>query len=92
MWPTSAPTLIAVPRRSIAARNSANDSKGQSVPIPARSASSDMPSTLSSVRSTRSRCAGRVGATPKPQFPITTEVTPCQGEMVSMRSQKTCAS
>jgi len=29
----------------------------------------------------RSRCAGRVGATPKPQFPITTEVTPCHGEI-----------
>ena len=40
-----------------------------------------MPSTLSRVRRIASRCAGRVGATPKPQFPITTVVTPCQGEM-----------
>ena len=92
MWPTSAPTLIAVPRRSIASRYWANVSKGHSAPMPARSASSDMPSTFSSVRSTSSRCAGRVGATPKPQLPITTEVTPCHGEMDSMRSQKTWAS
>ena len=30
--------------------------------------------------------------TPKPQFPTTTEVTPCQGEIVSMGSHSTCAS
>ena len=28
----------------------------------------------------RSRCAGRVGATPKPQLPMTTVVTPCHGD------------
>ena len=44
----------------------------------------DMPSTFSSVRRSVAVPA-RVGATPKPQLPITTEVTPCQGEMVSMR-------
>jgi len=92
VWPTSAPTLIAVPRRSSAPRYSGKVSNGQSGPIPARSASSDMPSTFSSVRMISSRCAGRVGATPKPQLPITTLVTPCQGEIVHMRSQKTCAS
>ena len=37
-------------------------------------------------------CEGRVGAMPKPQLPITTLVTPCHGEQVSMRSQNTCAS
>ena len=35
---------------------------------------------------------GRVGATQKPQLPMTTVVTPCQGEMVSIRSHITCAS
>ena len=49
-------TLIAVPRASIASRNSGKVSNGQSLPTPARSASSDMPSTLSSVRRIRSRC------------------------------------
>ena len=38
------------------------------------------------------RCDARVGAMPNPQLPITTVVTPCQGEMVSIRSQNTCAS
>ena len=67
-------------------------SNGQSSPTPARMASIDMPSTFSSVRRMRSRCAGRVGAMPKPQLPITTVVTPCHGEMLSMRSQNTCTS
>ena len=57
-----------------------------------RAASMLMPSTFSSVRRMSSRCCGRVGATPKPQLPITTVVTPCHGEIVSMRSQKICAS
>ena len=92
MWPSSAPTLIAVPRASTASRYEGNVSKGQSVPTPSRSVASDMPSTFSSVRMIRSRCSARVGAMPKPQLPITTEVTPCQGEIVTMRSQKICAS
>ena len=33
-----------------------------------------------------------VGATPKPQLPITVVVTPCHGEMVSMRSHRIWAS
>ena len=33
-----------------------------------------------------------VGATPKPQLPITVVVTPCQGEIDSMRSHRICAS
>ena len=66
----SAPTLIAVPRASIASRNSGKRLEAASrSPSPARSASSDMPSTFSSVRRIRSRCAGRVGAMPKPQLP-----------------------
>jgi hypothetical protein len=60
--------------------------------MPARMASIDMPSTFSSVRRMSSRCAGRVGATAKPQLPITTVVTPCHGDTVSMRSQNSCTS
>ena len=41
-----------------------------------------MPSTFSSVRMMRSRWVGRVGATEKPQLPITTVVTPCHGEQL----------
>jgi len=39
-----------------------------------------------------SRAAGRQGAMPTPQLPITTEVTPCQDEGVSAPSQQICAS
>ena len=39
-----------------------------------------------------SSASARVGATPKPQLPITVVVTPCQGEIDSMRSHRTCAS
>ena len=51
-----------------------------------------MPSTFSSVCMISSRWTAVVGATPKPQLPITDVVTPCHGEIVSMRSQNTCAS
>ena len=67
-------------------------SNGQRSPTPARMASIDMPSTFSSVRRMSSRWDGRVGAMAKPQLPITTVVTPCHGEMLSMRSQNTCTS
>ena len=92
VWPSIAPTLIAVPPASIASRNCGKLSNDQSAPMPACSASSDMPSTFSSVCKISLRCAGRVGAMPKPQLPITTLVTPCHGEIVSMRSHSTCAS
>lgn len=39
-------------------------------------------STLVMVSMARSRSAGRTGAKPKPQLPITTEVMPCQLESV----------
>ena len=83
---------MAGPRASTASRYSGNVSNGHCSPSPARSASALMPSTFSSVRTMRSRCAGRVGATPKPQLPMTTVVTPCHGDTVSMRSQKIWAS
>ena len=44
--------------------------------MPARIASSDMPSTWVRLRTIRSRCAGWHGAIVKPQLPITTVVTP----------------
>ena len=39
-----------------------------------------------------SRCSGRVGATPKPQLPMTTLVTPCQLDGVRSPSQRIWAS
>jgi len=39
-----------------------------------------------------SRASGRHGATPTPQFPVTTVVTPCQDEQVIIGSQATWAS
>ena len=43
-------------------------------------------------RIARSRSSGRTGAKPKPQLPITTDVTPCQPDSVQYGSQNTCAS
>ncbi len=40
----------------------------------------------------RSRSSGLTGAKPKPQLPITIEVTPCQLEIVQYGSQNNCAS
>ena len=40
----------------------------------------------------RSRSSGRTGAKPNPQLPITTDVTPCQPEIVQYGSQWICAS
>ena len=92
VWPIRTPTLMATPRVSMASRNSGNVWNGQLVPSPASSAATLMPSTFSRVRTIRFRCAGRVGATPKPQLPITAVVTPCHGEILNMRSHMTCAS
>ena len=39
-------------------------------------------SLRSMVSIARSRCSGFTGAKPKPQLPITTEVTPCQPDRV----------
>ncbi len=40
----------------------------------------------------RSRKSGCTGAKPKPQLPSTTDVTPCQPEIVHHGSQRICAS
>ena len=40
----------------------------------------------------RSWSSGLQGANPKPQFPMATDVTPCQPEIVHHGSQNTCES
>ena len=60
-----------------------------------------MPSTMDSygmasvrvmVSIERSWKSGFTGAKPKPQLPSTTDVTPCQPEIVHHGSQRICAS
>ena len=60
--------------------------------MPSTSASYGMPSTFSSTRIIVERCSGRVGAIPKPQFPVTTVVTPCHDDGVASASHSNCAS
>ncbi len=61
-----------------------------------RSAACIDASGIASVRTivsiARSASCLRTGAKPKPQLPITTDVTPCQPEIVRYGSQKICAS
>ena len=76
VWPTNAATLMRSGSFATAARYSGNVSKPHGMPC--SSASSVMPSTFSRMRAISGRSAGRVGAMPKPQLPITTVVTPCQ--------------
>jgi hypothetical protein len=78
------------PARSTASRYSGKVSNVQG--MPANSASTDMPSTFSSVLAIVSRPTGRVGAIPNPQLPITTVVTPCHEEGVRLGSHSTWAS
>ncbi len=81
---------MALPRPSVAAMNSPNDSHCQS--MPASSTSRDIASTLIRSHSARSRVSGRHGARPTPQLPITVVVTPCQAVGVTSGSQDNCAS
>ena len=76
--------------RSSASRNPANDSQLHG--NPARIDSNGIASTRVSVRIACSRSAARTGANPKPQFPIATEVTPCQPDSEQYGSQNTWAS
>ena len=92
VWPNSAATLIDEPRFSSVSRYCGKVSNGQLSPSPDWSASRLMPSTFSSVCMISLRWIAFVGATPKPQLPITVVVTPCQGDIVSMRSHRICAS
>ena len=64
----------------------------QSQVIPRSSTSNGIASTFTRSRIAISRTAGRHGAMPTPQLPITTEVTPCQEEGVTAPSQQICAS
>ena len=89
-WPTKQATLGPTPWRSSMSRYCGKLSKSQR--MPARSASSDMPSTCVRLRMVSSRSAGRQGAMVKPQLPITAVVTPSAGEGSTKGSQVICAS
>jgi hypothetical protein len=56
--------------------------------MPARSVSIGIPSTNRRSCMSVSRSASRHGAIVKPQFPMTTVVTPCQGDGLADGSQK----
>ena len=91
MCPTMAPTLsrFGDARRAVEVLGERLEVQS----MPASSASSDMPSTFSSVRTIVDRGrSGRVGAMPKPQLPMTTVVTPCHDDGVRSGSQRTWAS
>ena len=64
----------------------------QSHGIPAAIVVARTASLRSSVSIARSRSSGATGAKPKPQLPITTDVTPCQPDIVHHGSQKICES
>ena len=51
-----------------------------------------MASTLTRSCIRISRVSGFTGATPTPQLPMMTVVTPCHGEQVTSGSQASCAS
>ncbi len=72
-------------RRSMS-RYSGNDSYSQR--NPAFNVSSRIPSTNDSVSIARSRSAARTGATPNPQLPCTTVVTPCHDDGLSVASHE----
>ena len=64
----------------------------QSQIIPSFIESNGIASVRDMVSIERSRSSGRTGAKPKPQLPSTTEVTPCQPEIVQYGSHWICAS
>ncbi len=82
--------LTALGVRSMLARNSGKVT--QSHGMPARMASSEIASLRVIDSIDRSRSSGSTGANPKPQLPITTDVTPCQPDSEQYGSQKTWAS
>ena len=75
-----------MPRRAMAAMYSGKLSHSHDTPF--ISTSYGMASTLTKSQAMISRSAGRHGATPTPQLPINTEVTPCQHELVSSGSHE----
>ena len=72
--------FTALGARSTLSRNSGNVT--QSHGMPACMDAIGIASTRVMVSMARSRSAGRTGAKPKPQLPITTEVMPCQLDSV----------
>ena len=90
VWPMRAETFARVGVRANVSRYSGKLSNSQRTP--ASRASSGMPSTFSSTRRIVERCSGRAGASPKPQLPITTVVTPCHVDGVRSGSHRTWAS
>ena len=89
-WPAKQATLGPTPFFSSMSRYCGKLSKPQL--MPARSASSDMPSTWVRWRMVRSRSAGLQGAIVKPQLPRIAVVTPSAGEGSTNGSQVICAS
>ena len=89
-WPAKQATLGPTPCFSSMSRYCGKLSKPQL--MPARSASSDMPSTCVRCRMVRSRSWGLQGAMVKPQLPSTAVVTPSAGEGSTNGSQVICAS
>jgi hypothetical protein len=88
--PANAAMLSALRVRSSMSRYCGTLSNSQR--MPARSTSSDMPSTWVRFFITSSRSAGRHGAMVKPQLPITAVLTPSAGEGETHGSQVICAS
>ena len=79
-------------RRAARARRGTPGTSPSPTACPAASTPSGSPRPASSMSMACSRSAGRTGAKPKPQLPITTDVTPCQPDSVQYGSQNTCAS
>ncbi len=88
--PISGATLTQSGRRSSASRYSRKVSKSHRMPFCI--ASSDMPSTYSSIFISVSRSCGRHGASVKPQLPVTMVVTPCHDVHDALGSQVSWAS
>ena len=89
-WPASTATFAHGAASRSAAMYSPNVSNSQRTP--ARSASRSMPSTTERLRRMRSRTSGAAGTIPNPQLPMTTVVTPSDGDGERVRSQVICAS
>ena len=91
---TECPASTATFAHGAAARSAAMYPANVSNPqrTPARSASRSMPSTTERLRRMRSRTGGGAGAIPNPQLPMTTVVTPSDGEGDRVRSQVIWAS
>ena len=60
--------------------------------MPSAKAAPGMSSTPSMSPISQDSLPGLTGANPTPQFPITTDVTPCQKDGVNSGSQVTCPS